>query len=503
MVGSLRCAARCGLTCGVLVTASAVGARAAEDTAVRNLMLLDGDNHRYVQFIDTDSIRRSGDQLEFDTVGVGYSYSIKLKTLKPGESANIYDPANTSERTVKLDGRVTHLRISCGWRTVARPDQTIATLGNDQPKGAPTPDSEFIEPTARYIGVIDRLCRGETLAADGSLRSLKAGLTKAETLLDPPAAGFPSPSPATPDPAEPDWVAAAHDFAPVMLEPLQAALPADERGLMFIDRKALTRNGDRAESVTLMMMGSRALRFTSEGDDTVVMRRAAYDCAKGSLQVLSEARWNRYGILTAVVEKPSPPRGRSESPIIAAEIAAVCAGGPPAAKPSLASLDDAWAVARKDWPAPTPRPYRLDCVYQALPGDWRAQLLAHWAERGLDSAPLPQGAVEAAFAACNVAEADRKAAADAMGYYIPEQASLAWLKAQGFKESAIVAAVDDGLTWRQKQRLKKSITASSQADREFEVAMVNVLVRRLGINNRAAADQLYMYLMTHMALMPV
>ncbi len=491
-----RAGARCGLAVASVMVSLIAGSAQAADKAARNLMVLDGNNTGYVEFLDTDSLRRTGDILEFDTVSVSYSYSF---SLKPGESMKLdLSDIQTRKLKVSLDTKVEHLRVSCGWRTIARPDMDAVPADLKLPPGMSPPDQEFLSPNDRLTAVVDRICSGETVTGDKSIRSVKAATARAKKLMDPPHT--PSPSPAKPDPVEPGWAGGMHAFSRLDTASLEA-VPADGQGLLFIDRKALKRAGSRVEGVTLLMMGNRALRYSYQSNDPVVMRKMTYDCTAGLMWVTAEARWNRYGILTLVSEISALPRARTHSPIIAAEIDSACADTPKPDAAAYANLDEAWAFARKDWPqAPAPG-FDVVCLWNAMPADWRSRIRDHWATKGPDAAPLPPGATETAAHQCAVPDGERKAASQAMSLYIPQRGAVAFLNTQGIIENQL-AYVFDNLPWRERQRLKKTVDANSPADRQFQADIANRMSAQLGVTTRAGAEQVFVYMMTRAGLMP-
>ena len=284
-----------------------------------------------VRLIDSASVRRDGDSVTFDLLEIGENFQ---ETSGPHEppAYRIWNPT-----------RMEHFRGSCGWRTIKMERYEESGDGTNMDNWS-WDNTFFVDGRSPYRTVLDRVCAGQPLNAAAGVTSIDAAVVMWKGMFPDPghqAVPVMFPHPAPPMPV---WIGGAdgHRFTRV-------ASDAASGNALFLDSAALMRDGNSVTGLDFELLGPGAQDIKATAFGAGREREVRYDCGARTMTVLAEAYWNAQVKFIGAFDATEGPHGASESPVIAAEIAAACEG-PPAAAPSFPSLEAAWQGAAPSSP---------------------------------------------------------------------------------------------------------------------------------------------------------
>jgi hypothetical protein len=402
--------------------------------------------------IDADSAKKSGDTVEFDEL-----------VLSPLYQRGPSQPPASPLRTTLM-----HEQLSCGWRT-------FHSSHHDA----------FIPHGSSYGPIADKLCAGVPLTTTQGAKTVEAAIAFWKDYLPQPtyAGGStntitvqrviaPTAQTATP------WLQVSHAFVPT---PVQSGAG----NALFLDRALRGRDGDAVTAFSLIVLGPDTTRSSSAYGGVLMLRKARYDCARGTMVVLSQATWNRYDELVENNEEASAERVAGESPVTAADIRAACADGE-TSSPSYATIEDAWAFARTHWP-PVVQPAWIACAWSHYPDAMRSQYVSDWQNYATTSqanpnarAPsLPEPSFDIARA-CDVPHGS--SSYFAVNAYAMQRGTLEFLFKRHIEEVQIKAAWD-ATPWLLQQRYIRSVTFARANDPNLTAGVLNPATRALGIDD--------------------
>ncbi len=442
----------------------------------RNFVPLSPTNAFGAEFWDTASPRRSGDEIRFDRLRVDVVYE-----LHAGQP-----PLGVLQAELKAT------RVSCGWRTIRVTDTQTFGANGGPAKNIPIGDDTdgLLYPPTPIAKLVDDLCAGNAAPAVTGASSIAATIAAAGVK---PMNALPMPaSLPRPHPTLPGWLAGPAPH----FERVRAA--ASDGNRLYLDLSSLRHSGPLATGVAVTALNADAQRYGPDAAAVLEARQTLYDCAARTLTVQSSARWSRRGQLSSSGDLgDTPPRANAESPIIAAEIQAVCgSGSPTAAKgkgkakatppasvtegPALASIEAVWADTRASWPERHDR-QALTCIFDALPSPVRVGFLNAWTARP-DTVRLnaKAGDVQGALASCPGA-ADKVGVYNEIGPFAAHQAAAWVLTHDGALTEAQLQAAWLEEPWTDRQRYAAAVLVSTAADRDFQKDVVARIAARLKV----------------------
>lgn len=466
-----------------------------------------------VDLLDTESVTRSGDTVEFDELDIQKTVThLMSPQTAPGAGPPI----------VQFETNVQRYQASCGWRTLRRIPKTLAAsefslasafnsqqFTQDGFLGAKSPDRHLL----------DRICTNTPLNADRGAASAEAaaefwkdqfGERDYDKLLI--MAPKPKQSPVS-------WMDGnrRHRFVPV-------AAPSEAGNRLFVDTANTARRGDIVTALTLVFLGAGAQRFGDEQHAVVALRSERFDCAARTSSLLAQATWNRMGDFLEHSEDAFGTRNADNSPVVAAELAAACEGLPVETK-AYASVEDAWAFAATGWPEPTQTVW-VSCVWNRFPQDVRDGFLAQWR---LHQPPAPvvlpppqpwevgtppevraqmkhdwHGKIpdlpkvpDSVLSECVVPPASRALAWASFSAYAVQRGALDRLSSTHIDEAKIQAAWHE-IPWLDRQRFIRSASILRPETVKTRNDIIKRITDRLGIDadDAVALDQVEHYLLS-------
>lgn len=377
-----------------------------------------------VTMVDTITIRRIGDDVEFDTLMIS-----KVGSTRVGAGGQ-------SPTTYTMHSDVVRYRASCGWRSLRSLPVAKTTNPMLLAEGKAFQQEEALGAQSRFNRLIDRACAGQPLGAARGLPSAAAAeaawADKFGTAPNVPLTfvGQEPPRPAA-------WMSedGAHRFHAAAYDPKLGRI-------LFLDHASLGRRGDTVTGVSLVFLSIDARQFARERSPVVALRKTRYDCKRKTLTVVGQATWDRYAILVDVSEEPFTERGAAESPVTAMEISAACSGTePPHDQRMMASFDAAWSYAHLQIPWTTiVTAMKGVCAWARLAEDQRTRFMASWTPGVRYMRPTWTSDEAAAAANSCGAGDDRNHIVRAIGYFGRREAALAALKRAGFNEGGYMIA---------------------------------------------------------------
>lgn len=276
-----------------------------------------------VRLIDSASVRRDGDSVTFDLLEIGENFQETSGPNAP-PAYNIWNPT-----------RLEHFRGTCGWRTIKMEHYEESGDATNMDNWSWS-NTFFVDARSPYRTVLDRVCAGQPLNAAAGVTTVEAAVAMWRGMFpDPAHQAVPVMFPQAP-PSQPTWTGGpnGHRFTAV-------ASDAATGDALFLDIATLLRDGDNLTGVDFELLGPGARDLHATAFAVGRERQMHYDCRARTATVLAQASWNAQVKFIAAFDGTDGPHGASESPVIAAEIAAAC-DGIPASAPSFPSLEAAW-----------------------------------------------------------------------------------------------------------------------------------------------------------------
>ena len=422
-----------------------------------------------VRFLDTTTVKTDGEVLFFDVLEANHLQTLPLH--KPGEPQPLMP-------VPELVGQIKHHRVSCGWRTDRELENVVWVDASGNVTKTPHNDPTFsrdklTHPFWELSAVVDELCEGRRLNNESVYPSIQSAMAQAKTLLPPPG---PPPRPVAP-PLAP--AARIGEGEPHAFELVFSEGPGGNQ--LFVDRRSISRKGRLATGLSLIVLGADAHYSADFGFDNVVaLRRVSYDCGSQSLTVDIQAYWNRFGEPHGQSEKSTPLRRAHDSPVIAAELAAVCA--PSGSRTTtFATVDDAWAAARAQWPA-RPDRWKPACLWNALPEDVRTRFVDEWVAKGAESMKiLSSEPLAGLMAACSVENEAPQQVGNRFASYAVQQAAGAVLSKSHDLDLQKILAAWNSLPWKDRQLFTKGLFVQTADSRSLHDALVYRVAKTLGL----------------------
>ncbi len=433
------------------------------------------------EFIDTDSVRRDGDEVSLDFLRVVWTFT--LKPNKPGETQ--------TQPIVNLNANLEHYRLSCAWRT----ELSLPTVEEYDDNGALVRDTHgpegaraFIGSKSSLISVLDRACAGQPLEHAKGFSSVANAIIWSKTQMGAAPAGLPPIAAPRPDPVETPWMVGElpHRFAHVDV--------ADDRGAaLYLDTANLKRRGGAASGISFAVLGAIDQRAASDYVQVAVLRRVEYDCKAETMTVTAQAGWTRGGELNSVHDNSFTPRKASESPVIAAEIAAACHGQGLAATPVYADVFDAWGAERSRWPARLEPVWSVSCIWTGLGVDSQNRMIEAIKSNTRVNLGLTPEAYAKLLADCRVPTAAKYEAQSKLSRYLVRATAIQYFQSKGVSEQRLRDSWLN-LSWRERALLTRVQSARGPGDQPKIDAIMNKASGPLGIISDDDR-RMYMYFM--------